>query len=52
MKNNEVLDPSVHLEIYKVYVDGSEELVFDEDNTDPYFLIINSFKSGPNKGHS
>ena len=33
MKNNENLNVSGHLEIYKVYDDGNEELVFDEANT-------------------
>ena len=33
MKHNESLNASGHLEIYKVYNDGTEEKVFDEANT-------------------
>ena len=33
MKNQDVLDPSGHLEIWKIYPTGKEELIFDEDNT-------------------
>ena len=33
MRNNESFDPSGHLEIYKIYNDGTEELVFEEANT-------------------
>jgi len=33
MRNNESFDPSGHLEIYKIYNDGTEALVFDEANT-------------------
>jgi hypothetical protein len=33
MKNKDVLDPSGHLEIWKIFPNGEEELVFDEDNT-------------------
>lgn len=33
MKNTDVIDVSGHLEIYKVYGNGEEELVFDEANT-------------------
>ena len=33
MKNNDILDVSGHLEIYKVYSDGLEEKVFDDANT-------------------
>ena len=32
MKQADVLDPSGHLEIYKVYEDGTEECVFDDHN--------------------
>ena len=32
MKQKDNLDPSGHLEIYKVYKDGSEERVFDDHN--------------------
>jgi len=33
MKNSDIIDVSGHLEIYKVYEGGEEELVFDEANT-------------------
>ena len=33
MKHNDILDPSGHLEIFKVYEDGTEEQVFGEANT-------------------
>lgn len=33
MKNNDVLDVSGHLEIYKIFADGQEEKVFDDANT-------------------
>jgi len=33
MKNVETLDPKGHLEIWKIYPNGEETLVFDEDNT-------------------
>ena len=33
MKNVETLDPKGHLEIWKIYPNGEEALVFDEDNT-------------------
>tara|TARA_R110000796_G_scaffold201795_8_gene318012 strand:- start:429 stop:1061 length:633 start_codon:yes stop_codon:yes gene_type:complete len=33
MKNNDVLDVSGHLEIYKIFADGQEEQVFDDANT-------------------
>jgi len=33
MRNNESFDPSGHLEIYKIYNDGTEECVFSEANT-------------------
>ncbi len=33
MKNKDVLQPTGHLEIWKVYPDGEEELYYDEDNT-------------------
>ena len=33
MKNLDVLDPQGHLEIWKIYPNGEETLVFDEDNT-------------------
>jgi len=33
MKNVETLDPTGHLEIWKIYANGEETLVFDEDNT-------------------
>ena len=33
MKQKDFLDPSGHLEIYKVYEDGSEEKVFSDPNT-------------------
>ena len=33
MKQKDNLDPSGHLEIWKIYSTGEEELVFDEDNT-------------------
>jgi len=33
MKNSDYLDVSGHLEIYKVYSDGTEEKVFDDKNT-------------------
>ena len=33
MRNNESFDPSGHLEIYKIYADGTEECVFEEANT-------------------
>jgi len=33
MKNNDTLDVSGHLEIYKVYEDGREEQVFGQQNT-------------------
>jgi len=33
MRNNESFDPSGHLEIYKIFQDGTEECVFDEANT-------------------
>jgi len=32
MQQRDNLDPSGHLEIYKVYEDGTEELVFDDHN--------------------
>ena len=32
MQQTDILDPSGHLEIYKVYVDGTEEKVFDDHN--------------------
>ena len=32
MKQNDVLSPSGHLEIYKIYKDGTEEKVFDDHN--------------------
>ena len=33
MKQKDFLDPSGHLEIYKVYEDGTEEQVFSDPNT-------------------
>ena len=33
MKQNDFLDPSGHLEIYKIYEDGNEEQVFSDPNT-------------------
>ena len=33
MKNNDTVNVSGHLEIYKVYEDGTEEQVFDDKNT-------------------
>lgn len=33
MKQNDVIEPNGHLEIWKVYPNGEEVLVFDEDNT-------------------
>ena len=33
MKNSDIVDVSGHLEIYKVYENGEEELFFDEANT-------------------
>ena len=33
MRNNESFDPSGHLEIYKIFQDGTEECVFEEANT-------------------
>ena len=33
MKQQDFLDPSGHLEIYKVYEDGSEDKVFSDPNT-------------------
>tara|TARA_R110000824_G_scaffold8320_4_gene37557 strand:+ start:854 stop:1474 length:621 start_codon:yes stop_codon:yes gene_type:complete len=33
MRNNESFNPSGHLEIYKIYNDGTEECVFEEANT-------------------
>ena len=33
MRNKENFTPSGHLEIYKIYEDGTEELVFDDPNT-------------------
>lgn len=33
MKNNDILNVSGHLEICKVYADGTEETVFDDANT-------------------
>jgi hypothetical protein len=32
MKQNDVLDPSGHLQIFKIYKDGTEEKVFDDHN--------------------
>jgi len=32
MKQNEVLDVSGHLQIIKIYKDGTEEKVFDDHN--------------------
>ena len=33
MKNRDILNASGHLEIYKIYEDGTEEKVFDDPNT-------------------
>ena len=33
MKHNETVNVSGHLEIYKIFEDGTEQRVFDEDNT-------------------
>ena len=33
MRNNENFNPSGHLEIYKIYADGTEKCIFDEANT-------------------
>ena len=40
MRNNESFNPSGHLEIYKIYNDGTEECVFEEANTMGRVVLI------------